>query len=203
MNTQNTRVLLSKTNQHEIIEFQYSLKQLKILTSINWNGEIVFHSVLENITTDSYIEMLKEVFPMMKIIKRMIQQDGGSTHTDKVTTQFLNKNYKRWWICLGSNLIECPAHSPDITPCDYGLWLYLQTRITLKMSTTRKQLFNYIISEFHQILKDVITNICNDIQRRCELLIEHNCDNIEHVKQLKIEMLFLVLLLYLLMGHPV
>ena len=36
-------------------------------------------------TTDSYIEILKEVFPMMKLINRMIQQDGGSTHTDKVT----------------------------------------------------------------------------------------------------------------------
>ena len=70
-------------------------------------------------TTYSYIEILKEVFPMMKLINRMIQQDGSSVHTDKVTTQFLNMNCTGWWIGLGSNLIECPAHSPDISPCDY------------------------------------------------------------------------------------
>lgn len=49
------------------------------------------------------------------------QHDGASPHKAAVTRNFLDENYTDRWIGQGGP-IEWPARSPDLNPCDYGLW---------------------------------------------------------------------------------
>ena len=180
INSQNTRVW-AKKNPHEIRECPFRTKPIKFWAAINGKGETVFYEVEENMNAETYVAMLKEVFPSMGLRWRLFQQDGASCHTAKITTQFLDRKCKRGWIGIGSDLVEWPANSPDIAPCDYGLWPYLQSRIMKRMATTRQQLREYVIEEFSLIQKQVIINICNDMQRRCELLVLAEGGNVEHI----------------------
>lgn len=179
INSQNNRVW-AKKQPYEIRDCPYRTKPLKFWAAINGKGEIVFEEVEETMTAETYIAMLKRLFPSMGLRWRLFQQDGASPHTAKITTQFLDKACKRGWIGLGSDLIEWPAHSADIAPCDYGLWPYLQARIVRRMAATREELRAYVLEEFQEIPKQVITNICRDMRRRCEILVASKGGNVEH-----------------------
>ena len=130
---------------------------------------------------EEYQKMLKEVFPFMKIRHRMFQQDGARIHTAEKVTQFLNQQCKAGGIGLGSATQEWPPYSPDIAPCDYGLWPYMLPRIKRRCATNLHQLKEFVFDEFQNIPDSVIVNICEGMVRRCKILKLCKGGNVEHV----------------------
>jgi hypothetical protein len=177
--TQNCRVW-SKTQPHVTVNRPKKTKPVKFWAAICGTGEIVFREVSEKMDAKEYKKMLKNVFPSMKLRRRMFQQDGARIHTANKVRQFLDKKCPAGWIGLGSNKQIWPPYSPDIAPCDFGLWPYLLPRVNRRGASTRTELREFVIEEFNSIPPGVIANICNDMKRRCEILITTKGGNVEH-----------------------
>ena len=140
----------------------------------------MWKEVSERMNHEKYIEMLKSVFPLMNLRKRMFQQDGASIHRAPNVGQFLNKNCPAGWIGLGSEKQVWPPYSPDIAPCDYGLWPYVLPKVQRRGATTREELRRFINEEFKNIPKQIIINICEGMVRRCNILIKNKGGNVEY-----------------------
>jgi len=177
--TQNCRVW-SRSQPNETVNRPRKTKPVKIWAAINGIGEIVCREVSDKMNAEDYKKMLEGVFPSMKLRRRMFQQDGASIHSAKKVRQFLNKRCPAGWIGKGSETKEWPPYSPDIAPCDYGLWPYLLPRVRRRGASTREELKQFVKEEIESMPETVIKNICNDMQRRCEILILTKGGNVEH-----------------------
>lgn len=81
------------------------------------------------LTGEVYVDFLRNDLPDLldewltqdEQITLIYQHDGAYPQSAGVTRNFLNENYENRWIGRGGT-IEWPARSPDLNPCDYGLW---------------------------------------------------------------------------------
>ena len=177
--TQKCRVW-SKKQPNVTINRPRKTKPVKFWAAISGKGEIVYSEVSDRMNSKEYIKILKDVFPTMKLRKRMFQQDGASVHKSKESRQFLDKFCPAGWIGLGSKTQIWPPYSPDCAPCDYGLWPYVLEKVKRRGATTREELREIVVEEFQAIPKNVIMNICNDMSRRCQILMATGGGNVEH-----------------------
>jgi len=180
--TQNCRIL-SKTQPNATVDKPRKRKPVKYWASINGLGEIVFKEVDDTMTADNYLGMIKKLNPVMKFRKRMIQQDGASIHRALKVRQFVDKVCEKGWIGIGSSRMKWPGYSPDLTPCDYGLWAYILPRVIRRGATTRAQLKEFIEEEFESIPSEVISNICLSVFDRCLTCIQNEGGNVEYYRR--------------------
>ena len=93
----------------------------------------------------------------------------------------MNKKCPAGWIGLGSEKQIWPPCSPDLAPCDYGLWPYVLEKVKRRGATSRDELRTFIEEEFDSIPQDVLINIYNSMQRRCEILLHTKGENVDFV----------------------
>jgi hypothetical protein len=73
-----------------------------------------------------------------------------------------------------------PLNSPDLSPCDYFLWVFLKEKISPKQPQTIMELRALIIQDSNEITEDMccrVINITVDIQE----VVRHNGGHIEHL----------------------
>jgi len=84
------------------------------------------------VTSDRYIEMLENFLrpqlEEMDVADAWFQQDGATAHTAWRSMQVLREMFPGKLISLRGK-VGWPAHTPDLTPCDFFLWGYLKAKV--------------------------------------------------------------------------
>ena len=89
-------------------------------------GPFFFHE--RTITADVYLDLLTEYVALQLIDSQstiIFQQDGAPSHWGLPVRQFPNETFSDRWIGRDEP-ISWPPRSPDITPLDFFLWLYVK-----------------------------------------------------------------------------
>jgi hypothetical protein len=79
-------------------------------------------------TSSNYLDMLENfVCPQLQELQPAVffQQDGTPPHWSLIVRASLNQNFPNRWIGRAGPH-SWPARSPDITPCDFFLWGYVE-----------------------------------------------------------------------------
>jgi len=176
-NRNNNRIWRKKSPSF-LYRKKYSKKGIMVWCAINSEGDVLHHIFKENVTGNSYKQMLKSKFPLMKMNRYWFMQDGAGPHYSNVVKDMLNKRYPRRWIGRGSCFQSWPAKSPDLTPCDFFLWGYLKNRIQQKQPRTRQNLINIFKYEIEHIPKKFIQRACSSVEERMKKLQETKGDQI-------------------------
>ncbi len=136
------------------------------------------------ITSDRYVDMLKRQFlPALKekqLEEIWFQQDGAAPHTSKAALAWLTETFQQKLISRKTP-IEWPAHSPDLTPCDFFLWGYLKERVYAPEPNTLEDLKQAIQREISCITPQMCINVINSFWKRTQLLGARNGQHVEHV----------------------
>jgi len=64
-----------------------------------------------------------------------LQQDGAAAHTARASMSVLWEVFPQIFTSGGDD-VPWPAHSPDLSACDYFLWGHLKSRIFFSKSRT-------------------------------------------------------------------
>jgi inhibitor of nuclear factor kappa-B kinase subunit alpha len=77
---------------------------------------------------------------------------------------------------------EWPAASPDINPCDFFLWGWLEQLVCFKKYPSVSQLKTAILRAWQKLDQDVIVSACvHSFSKRLNLLIKEKGGFIEHL----------------------
>ena len=63
------------------------------------------------------------------------QQDGATSHTAKTVQQWSEANLLDF-----ISKDEWPPSSPDLNPLDFCIWSYMQARLNIRKTTTKKRI---------------------------------------------------------------
>ena len=102
------------------------------------------------------------------------QQDSAPSHGAKETQEWLSTNVP--------NLIskeEWHPSSPDLNLLDFGIWGYLENKISATHHKSLEALKTKLRKEWSKMLQDVICNFCRSFSRRLKVVIDSNGKHIE------------------------
>ena len=92
------------------------------------------------VTSARYVAMLR-IFYVPELRHRGIdlssvwfQQDGATAHTTRASMSVLRGMFPQHVISFGGD-VPWPACSPDLSACDYFLWGYLKSRVSISNTT--------------------------------------------------------------------
>ena len=150
VNRQNFRYWAS-TNPNQIHERSLHSAKVAVWCGMSVQG-IVGPYIFENdagdgvtLTSDRYIVMLKQ-FVMQEMLHKNIhtellwfQHDGSTAHTARTSMTALCRMFpERLVFDFGD--VNWPAHSPDLSACDYFLWGLLRLKVYTNRPTTIENL---------------------------------------------------------------
>lgn len=189
VSSQNARYWATE-NPHWIIncKSQYSEKvnvwcgivQNRIIGPYFFDGNINGQNFLEflnNQLTDEIDEM-----PLAERVNLYFQLDGCSVHNSRIVKEWLNNHFPNHWIGRGSDLIEWPPRSPDLTILDFFLWGILTQKVYRTRPTNRAELMQRIRQACAEITVQQIRNSVNNIRKRYDKCIELNGGLVEATK---------------------
>uniref|UniRef100_A0A914V3S5 Transposase n=2 Tax=Plectus sambesii TaxID=2011161 RepID=A0A914V3S5_9BILA len=135
-NAQNTRVYNRRgkrqvRSERLLIPRSNFSRKLMVSVGIGWNGktrlviipqnERINAAVYQQILSDQLLPDCRTIYPRNGYV---FQQDSARPHTAHETLALLRRE--------APSIItpeEWPAQSPDLNPCDYRLWAYLQEEV--------------------------------------------------------------------------
>ena len=116
----------------------------------------------------------------------------GQTNTSKKVLGRLNKIRHRQTelkrrrigyqlICIPNFISkeECPPSSPDLNPLDFGVWGYLESKVSATHHKSLEALKTKLRKEWLKMPQDVIRDSCRSFSRRLQLVIDSNEKHIE------------------------
>jgi len=86
------------------------------------------------------------------------QQNGATTHTARASMSVLGEMFPQHVISHGGD-VPWPAHSPDLSACDYFLWGFLKSRVFISKPRTEAELKQSINEEISVILEQVTSQV--------------------------------------------
>ena len=106
-------------------------KKLMVSAGVCWEGKTRLHiiNMNEKINSNSYINLLKNsLIPDCKLLYPendfIFMQDGASSHTSRVTQDFLKNNVPSF-----IDKDQWPPQSADLNPMDYSIWEILKKNL--------------------------------------------------------------------------
>lgn len=178
-NTQNTRHW-AQENPH--ISFstrtQYPQK-INIWAGIFNNTIIGPFEIIGNLNSGSYLELLiNNVGPAVEEAARenqevWFQHDGCPAHFGVNVREYLDQTFPNRWIGRGG-IINWPARSPDLAPCDFFLWGHLKSKIYQIRHPNIDSLRNAIFEECARINAETLTNVINGFYNRLGYCLAQN-----------------------------
>lgn len=119
---------------------------------------------------ESYIRTLGSfLLPMLPTDcpnSMIFQQDNAAVHTAHLT--------KMWLLYTNINIMDWPAHSPDLNPIE-NVWGLLARRVYADGRTfeTTSQLKSTILTEWNNLGADVIQSLIQSMPGRCKSVLDN------------------------------
>lgn len=107
------------------------------------------------------------------------QHDGAPPHYARVVRNYLNQEFPDRWIGRGSETIQWPPRSPDLTPLDFYLWGTLKSMVYANPVNSREELIQKI-NEAAQLLKNRPAQLNRQMQTRLNLCVEKDGAHFEN-----------------------
>ena len=102
------------------------------------------------------------------------QQDSAPSNGAKETQEWLSANIPNF-----ISKEECPPSSPDLNPLDFGIWGYLESKVSATHHKSLEALKTKLRKEWLKMPQDVIRDSCRSFSRRLQLVIDSNEKHIE------------------------
>ena len=132
------------------------------------------HYYTDCVLRDTVLPWVQQTFPNAPYI---FQQDGASSHTSKKCQDFCQANFHDFL-----NKTEWPAASPDLNPCDFFLWGYLEQKVIYKTYPSIDSLKAALKSAWQQLDLKMVENACvKGFKKRVALVIKQKGGPIDHL----------------------
>lgn len=141
----------------------------------NLNGEN-YHRIINENLIENYLDNI----PLAQRREIFFQQDGAPPHQRRAVSDLLNSNFGLNWIG-NTGPIRWPPRSPDLSPMDFFLWGHIKNLLYKKSNTTADELRQNFINCLNSVSNIHILNATRDVIRRCNLCIENDGNNFEHL----------------------
>ncbi|GFY16768.1 uncharacterized protein TNCV_4337691 [Trichonephila clavipes] len=117
--------------------------------------------ITETVNAQRYLTLLREtVVPCLiqrdQISNVTFMQDGATSHTANPVKAFLIQTFGEDRIVSRRCRYPWPPRSPDFTPADFWLWVYLKSRVYLSGPSSLSELKDAIRREVSSIHPDVL-----------------------------------------------
>jgi hypothetical protein len=130
------------------------------------------------VTSKRYVEMLRN-FCEPELRRRAInlssawfQQDGATAHTVRASMSVLREIFAQHVISRGGD-VPWSARSPDLSACDYFLWMYLKSKVFISKPRTIQELKQRIKEEIAAILEQLIRRVMGNLPGRLEQCVRN------------------------------
>jgi hypothetical protein len=177
-------VLSSDGNYHNEKENTTNTPGVTVFGAL-WNEELIGPIFFDApLTSENYLEALNTtIFPyivslhssQMNAKHLIFQQDGAPPHFGAQVRDALNSYLPEKWIGR-RGCIDWPPKSPDLTPIDYFLWVYLKNRVYRRKFRKVEELKTRIKEEFNSLRsnKHIIKRVTASVNNRISECITNN-----------------------------
>jgi inhibitor of nuclear factor kappa-B kinase subunit alpha len=132
------------------------------------------HIYCEDILRATVLPWAQQTFPN---VPYMFQQDGAPSHTARSVQEFCKENFHDF---LAKE--EWPAASPDLNPCDFFLWGWLEQLVCCKTYSSVNSLKDALKKAWSKLDMKVVESACvGEFRRRVNLVISQKGGPIEHL----------------------
>jgi hypothetical protein len=132
------------------------------------------HYYTDNILCDTVLPFVQQTFANGPYI---FTQDGAPSHTSKRAQDFCQQNFHDFL-----HKKEWPATLPDLNPCDYFLWGYLEQKVNCKSYDSIKQLKAALVMAWHKLDQNMVKAACvQEFKKRLALVIKQKGGPFEHL----------------------
>jgi hypothetical protein len=100
-----------------------------------------------------------------------LQQDNDPKHTSRVAKQFLTEN--------GVDVVDWPSNSPDLNPIE-NIWQVIKNKVEKRMPWDANELTQFLTEEWEAIPQETVNNMVMSMEKRCDLVLQHNGDRIPY-----------------------
>ena len=150
-----------------------------------WNEELIGPIFFDApLTSENYLEALNStIFPyivslhssQMNAKHLIFQQDGAPPHFGAKVRDALNERLPGKWIGR-RGCIDWPPKSPDLTPIDYFLWVYLKNKVYRRKFRKVDELKTRIKEEFKSLRSNklVIKRVTASVNNRISECVTNN-----------------------------
>jgi hypothetical protein len=111
----------------------------------------------------------------------LFMQDGASAHYAGDVREWVEQKFPGRWIGRRGP-IEWPARSPDLSPMDFFLWIYLKDIVYKNKPKSLQDLRQSIILAFQTIDSDLCKKVCESVPERLTRCIDADEQQFEHLK---------------------
>lgn len=180
-------VFWASDNPHITMEQALNLPGVMVWCGVSVYGIIGPYFFEGNATAQTYLDLLIELREVLNHDPRFagralqFQQDGAPIHYALIVREFLRDHFPNWIGRRGT--VEWPPRSPDMTPCDFGLWGYVKDRVFGRNPRTLDHLKQFITEEVEALSADrgYLTRLLKHVGKRCTKVQEVGGGHIEHV----------------------
>ncbi|PNF39386.1 hypothetical protein B7P43_G13583 [Cryptotermes secundus] len=128
-----------------------------------------------------YLHMLEQfLYPQVADLQPNIifQQDGASPHWGLDVPRPLNATIQDRWTGRGGP-IRWPPHSPDLTPLDFFLWVYVKDRVFVTPVNDFPDLRARILETIATVPMDMLERTWQEIEYRLDIVRATNGANVK------------------------
>ena len=141
------------------------------------SSSLIFFFFDENVTSERYLTMLQEQFWPNVIGKGneetlIFMQDGAPPHWGRNVRARLNETLQRW-MRRGSLDTPWPPQSPDLTPCDFFLCVFIKSKVYATQSPCVNTLKQRIRAAFNEITVNIQNKLVLAYRESLNLLVEN------------------------------
>jgi hypothetical protein len=131
---------------------------------------------------NEFQNLLADTVPLLVRQRMYFMQDGAPPHFAVTVRQHLDMVFGQRWIGRGGP-VAWPPRSPDITPCDFWLWVHVKAEVYKTEIIDINDLRNKIINAFNTVREKigVFDRMRNSLCRRLHACIEANGEHFEHL----------------------
>lgn len=141
----------------------------------------------QNVTSDTYLEMLRD-YVLPELNRRGIDaqkicymHDGAPAHSTLIVRQFLTENFGSWIGRGPGSYIAWPPRSPDLNMLDFFLWGLLQHRVNITQSRTTEEIEEKVRQEINLVSFETLEKVHENMKKRLRICVEQNGELFEHM----------------------
>ncbi|KAG5889937.1 hypothetical protein JTB14_028946 [Gonioctena quinquepunctata] len=135
-----------------------------LFLNTNSTGE-VYLELLQNAIESLILEILEDNPDEFGNLEITFQQDGAPPHYYGAVRRYLDEEYRGRWIGRRGST-EWPARSPDLTPLNFFLWGYLESKVYATEPNNIDVLKQRIVAECEAVSADTFAKVRQEFKNR-------------------------------------